>query len=82
MALPRIRTPGIVGRAGDAEAGGHFAQALDGFHPLGDPGRHAPDGGRPRGPLPARAKAPTDEDDNDMKWRRCGARAVRDERSP
>ena len=60
-----LRPPGIVVRAGDSEAGGHFAQALDGFDPLRIPERHAPDGGRPGGPPPAWAKAPADEDDNE-----------------
>ena len=50
--------------AGDSEAGGHFAQALDGLDPHRMSGRHAPDGGRPGGPPPARAKAPADEDGN------------------
>ena len=59
------RLPGIVVRAGDSEAGGHFAQALDGFDPLRISERHAPDGGRPGGPPPAWAKAPADEDDNE-----------------
>ena len=42
-----LRPPGIVARAGDSEAGGHFAQALDGLDPLRISGRHAPDGGGP-----------------------------------
>ena len=62
-----IRPPGIVARAGDSEAGGHFAQALDGLDPLRMSGRHATDGGRPGGAPPARAKAPADEDDNDIR---------------
>ena len=62
-----LRRPGIVVRAGDSEAGGHFAQALDGFDPRRISERHAPDGGRPGGPPPSRAKAPADEDDNEIR---------------